>query len=163
MQKDTKTIQKAIQKALEERGITITDLQMNILVFFYLNPTATRNDYISSDSNISEGGTKSSIARLQELELLKRKGGKKNGEWIVDIGTFYDSFKKQGRSALPLCYKELFFLLQQGRHIKREISDAILHLIVGCMKHCWSSHIFPKLLHTFRQRRQRVVLTALDL
>ena len=38
---------------------------MNILVFFYLNPTATRN-----------------------VELLKRKGGKKNGEWIVDIGTF---------------------------------------------------------------------------
>ena len=88
IQKDPETIQKAIQKALEERGITITDLQMNILVFFYLNPTATRNDYISSDSNISEGGTKSSIARLQELELLKRKGGKKNGEWIVDIGTF---------------------------------------------------------------------------
>ena len=57
MQKDAKTIQKAIQKALEERGINI-----------------------SSDSNISEGGTKSSIARLQELELLKRKGGKKNGE-----------------------------------------------------------------------------------
>jgi len=85
MQKDAKTIQKAIQKALEERGINITDLQMDILVFFYLHPTATRNDYISSDDNISEGGTKSNIARLQNLELLKRKGGKKTGEWIVDI------------------------------------------------------------------------------
>ena len=58
---------------------------MDILVYFYLHPTSTRNDYISSDDNISEGGTKSSIARLQELELLKRKGGKKNGEWIVAI------------------------------------------------------------------------------
>jgi hypothetical protein len=25
------------------------------------------------------------ISRLQELELLNRKGGKKNGEWIVSI------------------------------------------------------------------------------
>ena len=71
MQKDPETIQKAIQKA--------------ILVYFYLHPTATRNDYISSDDNISEGGTKSNIARLQDLELLKRKGGKKTGEWIVAI------------------------------------------------------------------------------
>ena len=85
MQKDAKSIQKAIQKALDERGISITDLQMDILVYFYLYPKATRNDYISSDENISEGGTKSNISRLQELELLKRKGGKKNGEWIVAI------------------------------------------------------------------------------
>ena len=85
IQKDPETIQKAIQKALEERGITITDLQMDILVYFYLHPTATRNDYISSDKKLSEGGTISSITRLQELELLKRKGGKKNGEWIVAI------------------------------------------------------------------------------
>ena len=85
MQKDAKSIQKAIQKALDERGISITDLQMDILVYFYLYPKATRNDYISSDENISEGGTKSNISRLQKLELLKRKGGKKNGEWIVAI------------------------------------------------------------------------------
>ena len=85
IQKDPETIQKAIQKALEEPGITITDLQMDILVYFYLHPTATRNDYISSDKKLSEGRTISSITRLQELELLKRKGGKKNGEWIVAI------------------------------------------------------------------------------
>ena len=85
MQKDPKTIQKAMQKALDERGISITNLQMDILVYFYLHPKATRNDYISSDENISEGGTKSNISRLQELDLLKRKGGKKNGEWIVAI------------------------------------------------------------------------------
>jgi hypothetical protein len=58
---------------------------MDILVYFYLHPTATRNDYISSGVNISEGGTISSISRLQELEMLKRKGGKKNGEWIVAL------------------------------------------------------------------------------
>ena len=44
---------------------------MDILVYFYLHPTATRNEYILSDVKISEGGTISSITRLQELELLK--------------------------------------------------------------------------------------------
>ena len=35
MQKDSETMQKTIQKALEERSITITGLQMDILVYFY--------------------------------------------------------------------------------------------------------------------------------
>ena len=85
IQKDATSIQKAIQKRLEERGITITDLQMKALVFFALNPTATRNDFISSDKRITEGGTISNIGRLQELGLLRREGGKKEGKWVVDI------------------------------------------------------------------------------
>jgi predicted HTH transcriptional regulator len=85
IQKDAISIQKAIQKGLEERGITITDLQMKTLVFFALNPTATRNDFISSDKSITEGGTISNIVRLQELGLLRREGGKKEGRWVVDI------------------------------------------------------------------------------
>ena len=85
IQKDATSIQKAIQKRLEERGITITDLQMKTLVFFALNPTATRNDFISSDNRITEGGTISNIGRLQELGLLRREGGKKEGKWVVDI------------------------------------------------------------------------------
>lgn len=85
IQKDATSIQKAIQKRLEERGITITDLQMKTLVFFALNPTATRNDFISSDKRITEGGTISNIVRLQELGLLRREGGKKEGKWVVDI------------------------------------------------------------------------------
>ena len=85
IQKDATSIQKAIQKRLEERGITITDLLMKTLVFFALNPTATRNDFISSDNRITEGGTISNIGRLQELGLLRREGGKKEGKWVVDI------------------------------------------------------------------------------
>lgn len=85
IQKDATSIQKAIQKRLDERGITITDLQMKTLVFFALNPTATRNDFILSDKRITEGGTISNIGRLQELGLLRREGGKKEGKWVVDI------------------------------------------------------------------------------
>ena len=47
--------------------------------------TATRNDFISSDNRITEGGTISNIGRLQELGLLRREGGKKEGKWVVDI------------------------------------------------------------------------------
>ena len=85
IQKDPETIQKAIQKSLETRGITVTDFQINILVFFFLNPEATRKDYIASGKDISEGGTISNISRLQELGLLHRQGGRKGGRWVVVV------------------------------------------------------------------------------
>lgn len=49
MQKDLETIQKTIQKDLEEHGVSITANQMAILVYFALNPQATRKDYIESN------------------------------------------------------------------------------------------------------------------
>lgn len=85
IQKDPETIQKAIQKSLETRGITVTDFQLNILAFFFLNPEATRKDYIASGKDISEGGTISNISRLQELGLLRRQGGRKGGRWVVVV------------------------------------------------------------------------------
>ena len=77
------TIQKTIQKELAARDIAITELQLDILIYFTLHPQATRREYIDSDNNISEGGTISNIARLQELGLLRREGGRKNGRWVV--------------------------------------------------------------------------------
>ena len=65
--------------------MTITDLQMKALVFFALNPTATRNDFISSDKRITEGGTISNIGRLQELGTVKTRRWEKEGKWVVDI------------------------------------------------------------------------------
>ena len=58
---------------------------VKLKVNFTAIPSSTAMSNIASDDNISEGGTISSISRLQDLELLKRKGGKKNGEWIVAI------------------------------------------------------------------------------
>ena len=83
MQKDPDTMQKTIQKKLSEGNIKITDKQLDILVYFCSNPLATRNDYIHSNANISEGGTKSNIERLLSLGLLRREGGRKNGRWVV--------------------------------------------------------------------------------
>ena len=83
--KSAPSMQKTIQKSLETRGITVTDFQINILVFFFLNPEATRKDYIASGKDISEGGTISNISRLQELGLLRRQGGCKGGRWVVVV------------------------------------------------------------------------------
>lgn len=49
----------------------LTERQIDILVYFAINSFATRNDYIRSEANISEGGTKSNIKRLLSLGVLR--------------------------------------------------------------------------------------------
>ena len=77
------SIQKGIQKVITERNQTITELQRSILLDFAKHPTASRKDYINNTEGATEGGTISAIGRLQDLRLLNRQGGKKNGYWIV--------------------------------------------------------------------------------
>lgn len=77
------TIQKGIQKVLHERQQTITELQLSILLYFAKHPTASRKDYINDTEGATEGGTISAIGRLQDLRLLSRRGGRKNGYWVV--------------------------------------------------------------------------------
>ena len=90
IQKDSETIQKTIQKdsvtiqkTLNERGITLTEMQKSILCYFAENPEATRVGYINSHNDASEGGVISNIGRLQQLNLLKRVGGRKKGHWEI--------------------------------------------------------------------------------
>lgn len=83
IQMDVDTIQKGIQRVLQERKQTITELQMSVLIYFAKHPTASRNDFIRATEDATEGGTISAITRLQELRLLSRHGGKKNGYWVV--------------------------------------------------------------------------------
>lgn len=83
IQMDVDTIQKGILKVLMEHQQTITDIQMSVLLYFAKHPTASRKDYVNDTKGATEGGTISAIGRLQELRLLTRQGGKKNGYWIV--------------------------------------------------------------------------------
>lgn len=83
IQMDIKSIQKGIQNVLKERHQTVTELQMSVLLYYAKHPTASRNDYINATEGATEGGTISAIARLQELRLLNRFGGKKKGYWMV--------------------------------------------------------------------------------
>ena len=82
-QLDLDSIQKGIQNILGVRQQKVTDLQMSVLLYFAKHPTATRKDFINATEGATEGGTISAIARLQELRLLIRQGGRKNGYWIV--------------------------------------------------------------------------------
>ena len=74
-QNDQKTTQKTIQN--------LTGLQHAMLSFIKEHPEATRKEISESLSNITEDGVKYNLSRLQELGLLKRIGGRKQGYWQI--------------------------------------------------------------------------------
>ena len=56
--------------------------------------------------------------------------------------------------ALPNGYGQVFrwaLFLQQGCHVKRQISNVTFYFIVSGMKYCRSGCVFPKLILAFRQ------------
>ena len=80
IQKDSATIQKndsTIQKNL--------DSLEEVLKFLIENPKATSGEMVDAISNLSLGGVKFVIGKLQKKGLLKRVGGRKHGEWQVLI------------------------------------------------------------------------------
>ena len=51
--------------------------------FFYEHPKATIDEAVDAIDELSLGGVKFIIAKLQQKGLLKRVGGRKHGEWVV--------------------------------------------------------------------------------
>ena len=78
-QSDRKTTQKTTQKAIQN----LTEQQQAILSFLKGHPEATRKEISESLSSITEDGVKYNLSRLQELGLLKRIGGRKQGYWQI--------------------------------------------------------------------------------
>ena len=79
--KDSDTIQKSnstIQKDLDPS-------QVRVLNFFREHPKATIDEMVAELNDLSLGGVKFIIAKLQKKGLLKRVGGRKYGEWLVLI------------------------------------------------------------------------------
>ena len=79
--KDSDTIQKSnstIQKDLDPS-------QVKVLNFFREHPKATIDEMVAGLNDLSLGGVKFIIAKLQKKGLLKRVGGRKYGEWQVLI------------------------------------------------------------------------------
>ena len=79
--KDSGTIQKSnftIPKGLDHS-------QEKILRFFKENPKATIGETVEAIGDLSLGGVKFIIGKLQQKGLLKRVGGRKHGEWQVLI------------------------------------------------------------------------------
>ena len=76
------TTQKAIQKTIQKTIQNLTE-QQAILLFLKEHPEATRKEISESLPNITEDGVKYNLSRLQELGLLKRIGGRKQGYWEI--------------------------------------------------------------------------------
>ena len=73
------TTQKTIQKTIQN----LTEQQKNILSYLKENPNATRKELYENIPDATMGGIIHNLSRLQELGLLKRIGGRKQGYWEI--------------------------------------------------------------------------------
>ena len=80
-QKEDLTVQK--EESATHKPLNTT--QKNILKYLKNYPKATRKDVAQALGNITENGVKFNIGLLQQYKVLKRKNGRKNGEWVVLI------------------------------------------------------------------------------
>ena len=69
------TTRKTIQK--------LTEQQQAILVYLNEHPNATRKELCAKIPDATMGGIIHNLSRLQELGLLKRVGGRKQGYWQI--------------------------------------------------------------------------------
>ncbi len=76
---DSDTTQKS--KVTTQKDLDTT--QKKVLEYFRENPNGTRVDAANALGNITEDGIKFIIGKLQQKGLLKRVGGRKQGEWKV--------------------------------------------------------------------------------
>ena len=86
IQKDETTIQKnesTTQKSNVTTQKELTTTQKAVLDYFKNHPKGNRVDAALAIGGITEDGVKFIIGRLQQLGLLKREGGRKNGTWVV--------------------------------------------------------------------------------
>ena len=85
-QKTESTIQKkefTIQKkeSTIQKGVDYSEGM--VLKFCYEHPKYTIDEAVDAIDELSLGGVKFIIAKLQQKGLLKRVGGRKHGEWVV--------------------------------------------------------------------------------
>ena len=79
IQKTEGTIQK--KESTIQKGVDYSEGM--VLKFFYEHPKATIDEAVDAIDELSLGGVKFIIAKLQQKGLLKRMGGRKHGEWVV--------------------------------------------------------------------------------
>ena len=77
--KESGTTQKG--KSTTQKDLDTT--QKKVLEYFRENPDGTRVDAANAIGGITEDGVKFIISKLQQKRLLKRVGGRKQGEWKV--------------------------------------------------------------------------------
>lgn len=70
----------AERKAMEHMQTKLTENQKKIYAFLIENPTTTLQN-VADEIGLSLGGVKKNVAKLQEIGMLRRTGGKKKGLW----------------------------------------------------------------------------------
>ena len=78
-QKEESTTQK--RKTTTQKPLNTN--QKRILAYLNNYPKATRKEVADALGDITEDGVKFNIGLLQQYKALKRKNGRKNGEWVV--------------------------------------------------------------------------------
>ncbi len=82
-QKNLESIQHTTQKQISTTQKEISTTQKAVLEFFRNHPKGTRAEAALAITDLTEDGVKYTIGRLQQLGLLKREGGRKDGHWVV--------------------------------------------------------------------------------
>ena len=82
-QKNEDTTQKANKELISATQKEDVTTQKRILDYLKDYPKATRQNVADALGNITVNGVKFNIGLLQQYGVLKRKGGRKNGEWVV--------------------------------------------------------------------------------
>ncbi len=74
------------QKSNRTTQKPLNTTQKQILDYLKNYPKATRQEVANALGSIIVDGVKFNIGLLQQYGVLKRKGGCKNGEWVVVTG-----------------------------------------------------------------------------
>lgn len=77
------TNQKTNQKTSQKTGWNLTEQQNDIIKYLREHPYATQKELCENIPNAALGGIRYNLARLQELEILRRIGGRKLGHWEI--------------------------------------------------------------------------------
>ena len=83
--KDGDTIQKDDLKDSDTTQKDLDTTQKKVLEYFSAHPHSTIDEAVAAIEDLSLGGVKFIISKLQQKGLLKRVGGRKQGEWKVLI------------------------------------------------------------------------------
>jgi len=75
---------KEVQKKVQKNHLNVTGRQVNVMVRMLINPNVTKVQ-IAEDLSVTVKNVSDDISALKALGVLLRKGGRKEGEWVVNL------------------------------------------------------------------------------
>ncbi len=74
----------SVLKTCQKTDWYLAKQQNDIIKYLREHPYATQKELCENMANVALGGIRHNLARLQELEILKRIGGRKLGHWEIE-------------------------------------------------------------------------------